>query len=339
MNDFVPLDVSVVVPAYNGEAYIAETLSCILAQTRKPREVIIVDDGSTDRTQEVVAQFGSAVTCISTANNGVQAARDLGCERAQGTWIALCDQDDLWDPEYLESQARLIETEPDLEFIFSNFRYLRDGKLSSPSKFDQAPPGFWEDLSPRVCPDGWVFPSSILGATFAFYPLTPSAVMATKALVNAVGGFDPRVRGFRNEDAAFIGKCLKNAKVAAQIRPLVRIRRHANNYSRDLLPRLLDEITGLRDAIDGPDDFGRYRTILEREIVKRTAMAFNAAFAMQDHASARRLFASLPSEARTGKILLKRGVSGVPGPLGRGLNRLLQLAASGKVGTPEDFVR
>jgi hypothetical protein len=68
-------------------------------------------------------------------------------------------------------------------------------------------------------------------------------------------------------------------------------------------------------------------------------MAFNAAFAMQDHATARRLFAALPSAARTGKVLLKRGVASVPGPLGRCLNNLLQLAASGKVGTPEDFVR
>jgi len=301
--------------------------------------VIVINDGSTDRTQEVVAKFGSAVTCISTSNNGVQAARDLGCETAQGKWVALCDQDDLWDPDYLEAQGRLIQTEPDLEFVFSNFRYLRDGKPSSLSKFDEAPPGFWEALNPRVCPEGWVFPSSIAAATFEFHPLTPSALMATKALVKAVGGFDPRERGRRNEDAEFVMKCLMTAKVAAQPRPLVSIRRHANNYSRDLLPRLLDEIAGLREAIERPDEYVPYRAIMEREIVKRTAMAFNAAFALQDHATARRLFASLPSAARTRKILLKRSVASVPGPLGRGLNKLLQLAASGKVGTPEDFVR
>src|ERR1700722_13744891 len=123
MNDLGQFDISVVVPAYNGEAYIAEALSSILAQTCKPREVIVINDGSIDGTQEVVAKFGSAVTCISTANNGVQAARDLGSKTAQGTWIALCDQDDLWDPDYLESHAHLIQREPDLEFIFSNFRY------------------------------------------------------------------------------------------------------------------------------------------------------------------------------------------------------------------------
>ena len=78
MNDLGPLDVSAVVPAYNGESYIAETLSCILAQTYKPREVIVINDGSTDRTQEVVANFGDAVTCITTENKGVQAARVSG---------------------------------------------------------------------------------------------------------------------------------------------------------------------------------------------------------------------------------------------------------------------
>jgi glycosyltransferase involved in cell wall biosynthesis len=339
MNERGPLDVSAVVPAYNGEAYIAETLSSILAQTRKAREVIVINDGSTDRTEEIVAKFGDAVTCITTPNNGVQAARDLGCETAHGKWVALCDQDDLWDPDYLESQARLIQTAPDLEFVFSNFRYLRDGKPSALSKFDEAPPGFWQDLNPRISPEGWVFQSSILGATFAFYPLTPSVVMATKTLVKAVGGFNPGARGSRNEDAAFIGQCLMHAKVAAQPRPLVSIRRHANNFSRDLVPRLLDEIAGMRGAIAQPGEFDPYRTILEREIVKRTAMAFHAAFALQDHALVRTLFASLPSEARTRKILLKRGIASVPDPLGPALNRLLQLAASGKVGTPDDFVR
>ncbi len=163
--------------------------------------------------------------------------------------------------------------------------------------------------------------------------------MATKALIKRVGGFDPGARGARNEDAAFIEKCLMNAKVGAQPRPLVSIRRHANNFSRDLLPRLVDEIHGLRGSIAQPGAFDAYRPIIEREIIKRTRMAFNAAFALQDHAMARQLFATLPAEARDTKILLKRGIAGVPDPLGRGLNRLLQLASSGKVATPKDYVR
>jgi glycosyltransferase involved in cell wall biosynthesis len=339
MTSVDPVDISVVVPAYNGDAHIADTLSAILAQTKAPREVIVINDGSTDRTQKVVATFGNAVTCISTENRGVQAARDLGSETAQGQWVALCDQDDLWDTDYLESQARLIQSEPDLGFVFCNFRYLRDGKLGAASKFDEAPSGFWDNLNPRRCPDGWVFPDSIAGATFVFHPLTPSAVMATKALISAVGGFDPRERGRRNEDAEFVMKCLMTAKVAAQPRPLVAIRRHANNYSRDLLPRLLDEIASLHDALARPDEFERYRAIIEDQIVKRTIAAFNVAFALQDHRSARDLFTTLPAAARTRKLLLKRGLAGVPGRLGRDLNRLFQFAASGKVGRPEDFVR
>ena len=184
-----------------------------------------------------------------------------------------------------------------------------------------------------------MFPSSIAGAMFVFHPLFPSALMATKALIKAVGGFDPRERGLRNEDATFVMKCLPRARVGAQPQPLVSIRRHAGNYSRDLLPRLLDEIGGLREGLAQPGESNPYRAIMEREINKRTAQAFNAAFALQDHALVRRLFASLPSEARTGKILLKRGIASMPDPLGKGLNRLLQFVASGKVGTPEDFVR
>jgi glycosyltransferase involved in cell wall biosynthesis len=339
MSDLDPFDVSVVVPAYNGEAYIAETLSSILAQTVPAREVIVINDGSTDRIEEIVRGFGSAVTLISTPNNGVQAARDLGSETAKGTWIALCDQDDLWEPAYLEAQARLIKHEPELEFLFSNFHYLHDGVLSSLSKFDQAPVGYWDELNPRKSPQGWVVPSSIAGASFVFHPLFPSALIVRKALIMAVGGFDPRLRGLRNEDAAFVMKCLLRARIGAQPRSLVRIRRHATNYSRHLLPRLLDEIGGLRKAFADPGELYPYRAIIGQEVTKRTAAALNAAFSLQDHALVRELFDALPPAARTRKILLKRWVASVPEPFGTGINRLLQRAAGGKVATPDDFIR
>jgi glycosyltransferase involved in cell wall biosynthesis len=86
--------ISVIVPVYNGALYIVEAVEAILAQTYPAREIIVVNDGSTDGTATVLARFEGRITLITQANAGVQAARNRGIERACGAWIALCDADD-----------------------------------------------------------------------------------------------------------------------------------------------------------------------------------------------------------------------------------------------------
>lgn len=103
----VPL-VSVIIPAYNAEKYIEATLVSVLAQTHRNIEVLVVDDGSIDRTAEIVQGFAcedSRVVLLKQANAGVAAARNLGIESARGSLIAPVDADDIWYPRNLEQQV------------------------------------------------------------------------------------------------------------------------------------------------------------------------------------------------------------------------------------------
>jgi glycosyltransferase involved in cell wall biosynthesis len=103
-----PLPISVVIPAYNAEDEIRETLASVLAQTRPPFEIIVVDDGSSDRTAEV-ARSSEGVTVVSQTNAGVAAARNRGIGLASQPWIALLDADDHWLPEKLALQWEALE--------------------------------------------------------------------------------------------------------------------------------------------------------------------------------------------------------------------------------------
>lgn len=103
--------VSVIIPAYNSEEYLAETLSSILEQTHKPFEIIIINDGSTDATNTIIELFSQTdpiIKSITQANKGLSAARNAGKMIASGDFIAFCDADDIWLPQKLENQVRYL---------------------------------------------------------------------------------------------------------------------------------------------------------------------------------------------------------------------------------------
>ena len=104
--------VSVIVPAYNAEAFIHLTLSSVLAQTYQNFEIIVVDDGSCDRTSEIVESFArkdARIQLLRQQNSGVAAARNLAIQAAKGIYIAPLDADDIWYPQKLEKQVRCLD--------------------------------------------------------------------------------------------------------------------------------------------------------------------------------------------------------------------------------------
>lgn len=106
--------ISVIIPVYNGERYLAEAIESVLAQTRSPDEIIIVDDGSTDDSAAVARRYASLARLVQQPNLGAGAARNRGVEAAQGAWLAFLDADDLWLPDKLTRQMALFEADPDL---------------------------------------------------------------------------------------------------------------------------------------------------------------------------------------------------------------------------------
>jgi glycosyltransferase involved in cell wall biosynthesis len=117
--------ISVVIPAYNSAAYIRETLESVLAQTYPPLETIVIDDGSTDTTAEIVQSYAGRVRLLQQDHQGVSAARNLGIKEARGDYIAFVDSDDLWLPEKLRLQAACL-LEKDVVWVTCYVDYFSD---------------------------------------------------------------------------------------------------------------------------------------------------------------------------------------------------------------------
>lgn len=108
--------VSVIVPVYNGERFLAEAIESILAQTYPSYEIIVIDDGSTDRTREIVLSYPE-IKYLYQTNAGTAAARNRGIEMARGEYLAFLDADDLWMPGKLAIQIAAFEADPTLEMV------------------------------------------------------------------------------------------------------------------------------------------------------------------------------------------------------------------------------
>lgn len=121
--------VSCIVPVFNGERFLAEALRSILSQRGAALDVIVVDDGSTDRSAEIAHGF-SGLRVHRQANGGVAAARNTGLALARGELIAFLDADDLWLPDKLARQSQLLEARPEVDLCFGMVCHigLRDGK-------------------------------------------------------------------------------------------------------------------------------------------------------------------------------------------------------------------
>jgi glycosyltransferase involved in cell wall biosynthesis len=204
--------VSVIIPAHNAEAYIEETIRSALAQTHADLEIIVVDDGSTDRTAERVRAFGDRLVLRVQPNAGVAAARNTGARLATGEWLAFLDADDLWEPEKTERQ------------LLSS-----DAPMTYTDRFNIGAKGDLPDVQSQVTPmhEGDLFVPLLLEGNF----ITASSVMLKANVFHSVDGFFTGLSGTADWDLA--------VRVAAEHRigfcdePLVRYRFHPAGMSRD----------------------------------------------------------------------------------------------------------
>lgn len=130
--------VSVVMPAYNRAGMIGEALESVLAQTYADLEIIVVDDGSTDDTREVVQRFGPPVRYVYTDHVGAGQARNVGIEEAKGTFLCYCDSDDIQLPYRIAAQVHLLDRFPDAAMVSGDFKTYADGKVVADSHLRRA---------------------------------------------------------------------------------------------------------------------------------------------------------------------------------------------------------
>ena len=113
-----------VMPVYNGEKHIIETLGSVLTQTYPPAQIIVVDDESLDNAGKIVRSYGGRVLLVHQKNGGQSAARNHGVSLATTDWIAFVDQDDVWLPNHLEEMAQAIQRRTDADLCYSGRREL-----------------------------------------------------------------------------------------------------------------------------------------------------------------------------------------------------------------------
>ena len=136
--------VSVVIPSYNYAAYLGDAIDSVLRQGHKPLELIVVDDGSTDSTEQVVSAY-SSVAYHKQENGGASLARNAGVSTARGKLIAFLDADDIWMPYKLSKQIELLRLQPELDMIFGHVDEFYTPELpvpQSPTELRKNYPGY-----------------------------------------------------------------------------------------------------------------------------------------------------------------------------------------------------
>ncbi len=216
-------DVSVIIPAWNAEATLAQTVGSAAAQTHRAIEIIIVDDGSTDCTGEIAAGLCAAdprISLVRQANGGVAAARNAGLARARGKWAAWLDADDLWHPEKIARQlAAASASASPPAFVYTGYRMIDTAGTVQPL------PRTLADLSGET----------LCRQIASTYFTNVSSLMAPVVLARACGGHDPLLRAEGIEGAEDLLLQLRLAIRGPALcvpEALVGYRMHGANMSR-----------------------------------------------------------------------------------------------------------
>lgn len=164
--------VSVIIPTYNRCWILKEAIDSVLSQKFSDIEIIVVDDGSTDATNELLTTYGDQVIAICQKNKGVSAARNVGITIAKGDYIAFLDSDDMWLSEKLSCQHDFFQSHPEAYICQTDEIWIRNGVRVNPKNRHKKPSGMIFESSLQLC------------------LVSPSAVMIKKSLFDTVGLFN-----------------------------------------------------------------------------------------------------------------------------------------------------
>jgi glycosyltransferase involved in cell wall biosynthesis len=190
--------VSVVIPAFNASAFIEKTLTSVRAQTYDSYEVIVVDDGSSDNTKDVVEAYLKrnvmSGRCIRQQNKKIAGARNTGMRAARGRYIALLDHDDLWRPEKLAVVMRVFDSHPEVDLVCHAEDVVKDGHIIRTQHYGPAVPQMYERL------------------LFLGNAVSPSASVFKTEAARAIGGFDENPDFNTAEDYEFWLRMSRNGR-------------------------------------------------------------------------------------------------------------------------------
>jgi glycosyltransferase involved in cell wall biosynthesis len=250
--------VSVVIATYNRARFLPETLDSVLQQRFRDFELVVVDDGSTDDTQQVLKNYSDRIRVFYQENRGPSAARNFGIRHARGQWIAIQDSDDLCMAGHLETLFGFVEKNPSYGMVFANGAYLGGLEHNRETIIPR-------DKSKRLAQEGVrltdLFEKSIVRLQ--------AALISKEALKN-IGGLDENLRICMDLDLAF--RIIMPYPVAYLDQVVFLYRKHEGNIGRDQERRLLENIRIIEKLVR---EFPEARELLGRErIACRTAYRY-----------------------------------------------------------------
>lgn len=249
--------VSVIIPTYNRAAWVGEAIASVLEQTYPALELIVVDDGSDDPTQEVVAAFGERLRYLRQRQAGVSAARNRGVAASQGSLVAFLDSDDLWLPGKVAAQVALFQAQPEIQACYTDEIWIRHGVRVNPRQIHQKH-------------SGWVFEQAL-----PLCIISPSAIMMRRTLWDRLGGFDEQLPACEDYDL-WLRMTLTTPVWLLPERLMVKRGGHADQLSRRV--PVLDQyrITALEKILAAPLTVVQRQQVLRQLVTKCRIVAQGA---------------------------------------------------------------
>ncbi len=227
--------VSVVMPAYNCEEFIGEAIDSVLRQTYNHYEIIIINDGSTDGTEETILRLDSAlITLINQPNKGVASARNTGIQQARGEFIAFLDSDDIWQNDTLTLQYEHLEKDQDIGLVYGDMELFDSTGILSENWLVEAG---W----PR--PEGFIFKDLLFKCLFQ-----TSTVMVRREVLDDVGLFDDSL--LLGEDYDLWLRIAAKYKIGYIPKVITKYRRNAQSLTSSNTSPIPLEITVAEKALE-----------------------------------------------------------------------------------------
>ena len=231
-------DVDVIMPAFNAERTISQALQSILDQTCQPARVIVVDDGSTDATRDIVygiSRKNPGVELVRQVNAGPATARNAAIDRCRSQFVAPIDADDMWDRDYLERQMTQLAANPGVAFSYSGHRILDDQSGTTRDAHNLAIEG-----------NAW------LAMVLHNFVGNGSSMVFRRELANAAGGYREPLSHFHGgEDYFFQLSLLQRGPVTCVNRVMVTYRAHDRSLSKNNRKMLDARVAAIRASIRG----------------------------------------------------------------------------------------
>ncbi|MFH1413960.1 MAG: glycosyltransferase [Candidatus Omnitrophota bacterium] len=238
--------VSVIIPTYNSGRYIEEAVASVLNQTYTNYELLIVDDGSTDNTVELLKKYKGRFRYYYQRNQGIVAARNLALENSTGEFVAFLDADDLWLPEKLGVQMRVMREQPNLAFVYSCVYTIDEsGKTIR----------YWDNKDEKIMDFNRLYDKNFICC---------SSVLLRRSCLERSGRFDPRVKMSQDWDLWL--RLAKNFNFKFINQFLAKYRIHPSNIST----RYEDRIRAIFFILSKPEisgDFSWLKRTIRRAIV------------------------------------------------------------------------